>query len=199
MNKAIDITHAALKTERLLLRPWLQDDLDDFFEYASVDGVGQMAGWLPHENKEASKRILDSFISGKKTFALEHQGKVIGSLGIEEYDEKKFPEFDALACREIGYVLSKDYWGRGLMQEAVKEAIKWLFEREKLDLILCGHFTRNRQSARVQEKCGFRFYRTGQYETRFGRVEDDVVNILRRGDWACSQVVKDTSHYPKEG
>ena len=185
MNKAIDITNAVLKTERLLLRPWQQDDLDDFFEYASVDGVGQMAGWLPHENKEVSGRILDHFIGGKKTFALVYQGKVIGSLGIEEYDEKKFPEFDALACREIGYVLSKDYWGRGLMQEAVKEAIKWLFESEKLDLILCGHFTRNRQSAKVQEKSGFRFYRTGQYETRFGTVEDDVINILRREDWVC--------------
>lgn len=193
MNKSIDITNVILKTECILLRPWQQDDLDDFYEYASVNGVGQMAGWLPHENKEVSKSILDNFIGGKKTFALVYQEKVIGSLGIDEYDEKKFPEFNELACREIGYVLSKDYWGRGLMQEAVKETIKWLFESEKLDLILCGHFTSNRQSARVQEKCGFRFYRTGKYETRFGTVEDAVINILRREDWVCIvRITKDS-------
>ena len=68
MNAQIDITGIVLKTERLILRPWRQEDLDDFYEYASVDGVGQMAGWLPHESKELTQMILDSFIEGKKTF-----------------------------------------------------------------------------------------------------------------------------------
>ena len=51
MNATIDISNTVLKTERLILRPWRQEDLDDFYEYAKVDGVGQMAGWLPHESK----------------------------------------------------------------------------------------------------------------------------------------------------
>ena len=50
-----------------------------------------MAGWKPHESKEESKIILDMFISHKKTFALEYQGKVIGSVGIEKYNETHFP------------------------------------------------------------------------------------------------------------
>ena len=54
MNAEIDITCVVLKTSRLLLRPWKMSDLDDFYEYAKVDGVGQMAGWLPHKNKEES-------------------------------------------------------------------------------------------------------------------------------------------------
>lgn len=45
MNPEIDISNVILKTERLLIRPWRQSDLDDFYSYASVDGVGQMAGW----------------------------------------------------------------------------------------------------------------------------------------------------------
>ena len=45
MNPEIDISNVTLKTERLLIRPWRQSDLDDFYSYASVDGVGQMAGW----------------------------------------------------------------------------------------------------------------------------------------------------------
>jgi ribosomal-protein-alanine N-acetyltransferase len=47
MNATIDISQVVLKTERLILRPWEIADLDDFFEYASVDGVGQMAGYRP--------------------------------------------------------------------------------------------------------------------------------------------------------
>lgn len=45
-----------------------------------------MAGWAPHENKEKLKIILDDFISGKKTFAIVFDGKVIGSVDIEPYD-----------------------------------------------------------------------------------------------------------------
>ncbi len=187
MNTPIDISNVVLKTKRLILRPWRQSDLDDFFEYASVDGVGQMAGWVPHTSKEESQMILDRFVNGKKTFALEYQGKVIGSLGVEMYNEDNFPQLADKQCREIGYVLSKDYWGRGLMPEAVREVIRYLFEEVKLDVILCGHFLRNGQSARVQEKCGFRHYAYGTYETRYGTIEDDETNIITREDWLAKE------------
>ena len=84
MNKPIDVTHVVLTTDRLTLRPWKQSDLNDFYEYASVDGVGQMAGWTPHRSIEESAAILHSFIEHKKTFALEYQGKVIGGI----YDDR---------------------------------------------------------------------------------------------------------------
>ena len=53
MNTPIDITGITLTTKRLILRPWKKKDLEDFFEYAHVDGVGQMAGWLPHKTLSA--------------------------------------------------------------------------------------------------------------------------------------------------
>ena len=40
MNKQIDITDVVLTTDRLTLRPWRESDLNGFYEYASVDGVG---------------------------------------------------------------------------------------------------------------------------------------------------------------
>ena len=171
MNKPMDITNVILKTDRLTLRPWQESDLSDFYEYARVDGVGQMAGWNPHRDEEESKVILSHFINGKHVFALEHQGKVIGSLGVEKYREDHYPELDPYLGREIGYVLSKDYWGRGLMPEAVKAVIDWLFEEEKLDFILCGHFDHNSRSRRVIEKCGFTFFGESTYETRYETVE----------------------------
>lgn len=186
MNVEIDISNVTLQTDRLILRPWRETDLDDFYEYASVDGVGQRAGWKPHADKSESREILDLFIEHKKTFALEYRGKVIGSLGIEKYNEERYPEFGEKRCREIGYVLSKDYWGLGLVPEAVKEAIRYLFEEVGLDVIFCGHFLSNSQSARVQEKCGFRHYAYDQFETRMGTIEDNEVNLLTREDWAAA-------------
>ena len=180
MNKPIDISGVTLKTDRLILRPWRESDLSDFYEYASVDGVGQMAGWLPHQSIEESRDILAKFIEGKKTFALELEGKVIGSLGIENYKEDVFPELDTIQGRSIGYVLSKNYWGRGLMPEAVQAAIHYLFDTEKLDFILISHFVWNRQSARVIEKCGLRYCKTITLNTRMGTQEDTCVHILYR-------------------
>ena len=178
MNKQIDITGVVLTTDRLTLRPWRESDLNDFYEYASVDGVGQMAGWNPHRNVEESKTILSHFIEGKHVFALEHQGKVIGSLGIEEYSEENYPELNALQGREIGYVLSKAYWGQGLMPEAVRAVIDWLFAEEKLDFIIVGHLDRNAQSKRVVEKCGFQYIKTTKFETRYDTVETSMEYIL---------------------
>ena len=53
MNAEIDISNVVLRTERLILRPWRESDLDDFFGYASVDGVGEMARW---ESKNTMRR-----------------------------------------------------------------------------------------------------------------------------------------------
>lgn len=57
--------------------------MNDFYEYASVDGVGQMAGWNPHKSKEESQEILKLFIEDRNVFALELKAnrKVIGSIG----------------------------------------------------------------------------------------------------------------------
>ena len=183
MNVPIDITNVTIRTKRLLLRPWKQSDLDDFFAYASVDGVGQMAGWKPHANKDESQSILDRFIANKHTFALEYRGTVIGSLGVQEYKEERFPEFQEKKCREIGSALSKDYWGQGIMPEAVGAVVRYLFTEIGLDAIFCSHFLSNKQSARVQEKCGFKHYAYGTFETHLGTTEDGETNVLTREEW----------------
>ncbi len=178
MNAPIDISQVVLKTERLCLRPWTPDDLADFYAYASADGVGQMAGWLPHKDIEESRMILQHFIDGKKTFALEYQGKVIGSLGIERYDEDYFSELAMKKGREIGYVLAKDDWGQGLMPEAVQAVVDYLFHVQNLDFLMIGYFMYNHQSGRVAEKCGFKPYRRKMHKTHFGNNEETQMTIL---------------------
>ena len=83
--------------------------------------------------------------------------------------EDKLTEFDGYRGREIGFVLAKDYWGRGLMPEAVKAVMDYLFSELDYDFLLCGYYNFNSQSKRVQEKCGFKPYRALTMETRMGK------------------------------
>lgn len=159
MNAAVDVTGKRLETERVIIRPWKKEDLEDFYEYAKVDGVGQMAGWNPHTSIQESEEILNSFIEEKKEYAIElkENHKVIGSIGLEELSLPLDAPYDKYIGREIGYVLSKAYWGQGIMPEAVKCVIRDCFEEEHYDFLLCSHSITNEQSQRVIEKCGFRF------------------------------------------
>ena len=181
MNAIFKLDGLVLETERLILRPFKQSDLDDFHEYASVEGVGEMAGWKHHETKEHTQLILDKFISNDKTFAivLKENNKVIGSLGIEEYGmEEKLSEFFNYNGREIGYVLSKDYWGKGLMPEAVNAVKDYLFGELDYDFLLCGYYNFNERSKRVQEKCGFKPYRSLAMTTQMGTKEQGTLMLL---------------------
>ena len=181
MNANVDVTNVVLRTNRLILRPFNEDDLEDLFEYASVEGVGERAGWKHHENIAESAQILEMFIKEKKTFAvvLKENNKVIGSIGIEKYGrEESLSEFFDYKGREIGFVLSKDYWGQGLMPEALKRVIEYCFNEMDYDFLLCGHFDFNTQSARVQEKLGFIPYRRLLFETRMDTQEKGILSLL---------------------
>ena len=54
----IDVSETTLETERLLLRPFREDDLEDLYAYASVEGVGESAGWPHHTSIETSCQVL---------------------------------------------------------------------------------------------------------------------------------------------
>ena len=181
MNADFKLNGLQIETERLLLRPFKQEDLADFYEYASVDGVGEMAGWRHHQNVEESQSILNRFIENDKLFAivLKSNNKVIGSLEIKKYGmEEELTEFYEYKGRELGYVLSKDYWGIGIMPEAVKAVIEYLFNKLDLDFLTCAYYDFNKQSKRVQEKCGFKPYRKLVIDTRLGTKEQSTLNLL---------------------
>lgn len=165
MDTEIDVRDVVLQTPRLLLRPWRESDLEDFYEYARVDGVGEMAGWKHHESIDKSKEILKNFLASKSEFAIELKSnkKVIGSFGFHKSWANDREEYSALNIMEIGYVLSKDYWGQRLMPEAVKAVIDYCFGTLMFDALTVGHFEDNFRSRRVIEKNGFNYVSTGDY------------------------------------
>ena len=175
-----------LETPRLWLRPFRDSDAADVYAYARDPQVGPIAGWQPHKSQEESREIIRTVFSAPGVFAMElkETGKVVGSVGyVGNHPVGVRPD---CPDDEVGYALAPACWGRGLMPEAVNEVIRWLFEERKLDAILCAHFDWNAQSARVQQKCGFRPFAEGSYETRYGTTEKDITNILYREDWEAS-------------
>lgn len=168
MDVIIDITKTIVETDRLLLRAWEEADVNDFYEYASVAGVGEMAGWKHHESIDVSQKVLQSFIAGKNEFAItdNENGKVIGSVGLHESWANGDSEFSHLKMKNVGYILSKDYWGKGIMPEAVTAVIRFCFYEYDLDALTCGHSPTNGQSKRVIEKCGFSYVKQSAYYDR---------------------------------
>ena len=183
MNIAFDVTGITIETERLLLRPFADSDLGDFNAYASVPGVGEAAGWPHHESMETSKGILDSFLKDKNNFAIFHKadGKVIGSLGLHGSWSSEDDYYNHLKAIEPGYVLSKDYWGQGLVTEALKAVLDYGFKNLDIDAFGICHFVENTKSQRIIEKCGFTYVKPGVFHSRQLKKDfDDLKYILLR-------------------
>lgn len=186
MAAAVDVSNISIMTERLLLRPLAMTDLADFNAYASVPGVGEMAGWKHHETMEESQAILQLMAERREVLAIVHiaDGRMIGTLGLHPVGKEEAEAYPKYRMKGIGYVLSRDYWGQGLMPEAVNAVIRYCFVTLKLDGLSCCHFVENGQSRRVIEKCGFRFFTQGKFVSeRLNKTFDDMHYILLRREW----------------
>ena len=73
-----------LETERLILRPWEEDDAEDLYRYASDPDVGPIAGWPAHTSVENSREIIREVLSAPETYAvvLREEGHAVGSIGL---------------------------------------------------------------------------------------------------------------------
>ena len=184
MNAQINISNVILETDRLILRAWKITDLDDFFEYASVEGVGEKAGWEHHKSKDKSLEILKMFIEEKKVFAivLKENQKVIGSIGIEELSEELDKDLDNLLGRELGYVLNKDYWNKGIMKEAVSKVVDYCFNTLKLNFLMASYFNHNIASKKVLENLNFKFYKDIIIETRYNNIKEKSTLMLLKNN-----------------
>lgn len=177
----INVKGVELKTYRLIIRKINESDLDDFNEYASVEGVGETAGWNHHKDKVESELILKKMIDNGNEFAIiyKENNKMIGTIGLQKPQIEIENKFGV----ELGYVLSKNYWGKGIATEAIREVIRWLMFEIKVDYIASGHFNENIKSKRVIEKNKLKFYKDLVYTTINGEKKESKYYILTREDY----------------
>ena len=107
-------------------------------------------------------------------------GNVIGSAG---FTGKTRPEFPA-PNDELGYALSADFWGKGLMPEAVEALLRYAFRDLELACVWCSHYADNLRSRRVIEKSGFSFRFEGVIlDGPTGAEKPARFYAMTRGEW----------------
>jgi ribosomal-protein-alanine N-acetyltransferase len=144
-----------LETSRLILKKISLEDAEDMFEYASDPEVAKYVTWEYHKSMEDSlnliKRMLSISEKGDVAFwglYLKENGKLIGTFELN-IDRKNM-------MGEIAFVLSKKYWNKGLMTEAVRKVIEFGFEKLNLNRIQARCMAENISSERVMQKAGMK-------------------------------------------
>lgn len=174
-----------LQTERLLLRPWQESDAESLYAYAKDSDIGPIAGWPAHTSVEESRIVIKHVFSAPEAYAvcLKGDGKPIGAIELKLNGHTDMTDRDD-EC-ELGYWLGKPFWGQGIMPEAVRELIRHAFEDLNMRAIWCGYYEGNGKSKRVQEKCGFTYFRTteGLDVPLMGEKRTGHTSVLTREAW----------------
>ena len=147
-----------LKTARLVLRPWQEEDAERLYWYARDPLVGPAAGWPPHTSVDNSLEIIRGVLSAPETYAvtIRETGEPVGSAGIM-FGLGGHTAMTATEA-EIGYWIGVPWWGRGLIPEAVECLLTRCFTRLGRTGVWCVYYDGNDKSRRVQEKCGFVYH-----------------------------------------
>lgn len=173
-----------LDTTRLRLRKLAMDDAPDIFEYASDPRVTRYLRFSEHKSLADSRaflmRTLQSYQSGADLLwgiELKSAGRIIGGCRLN----CNFSHYGA----EVGYVLSRQHWGQGFASEAVLAIASFAFTRTELHRMEARCMTEHLASARVLEKCGFRFEGIlRECELIKGKFTDLKIYSLLRHEWS---------------
>lgn len=146
-----------LESKHLILRKLSEADAVDMFEYASDPDVSLHTTWEPHKSIQDSfdfiHMILEKYEKNELTdwgIIDKVSGKFIGTSGFVYVHPTH-------SRAEIGYALSKKYWGKGLMTEAVQEIIRYGFNVLGLNRIEARAEIQNIGSWRVMENVNMHF------------------------------------------
>lgn len=171
-----------IKTERLILRPWQEQDAEALYTYASNPEVGPPAGWPPHTSVDNSREIIKNVLSKPETYAVcLKDGTPIGSIGLHLNGSTDMTDRDD-EC-ELGYWIGKPYWGQGLIPEASRALMRYAFEELGMRAVWCGYYDGNEKSRKVQTKLGF------VYQHKTEGLEVRLMNEIRTGH--CNLMTKE--------
>ncbi len=174
-----------IETDRLVLRPFRDDDLVDYFamedspevrsglvtskEFSKADAFVKMAAWLGQWE-----------LRGTGHWALEEKdsGLLVGSVGLNQAEVTPL-EWPGV---EVGWTLHPRYWGRGYATEAGASAVQYGFEELGEERLFCCILVDNHRSQAVAQRLGFEL------------IEEKVMSISPsevQGIWALDRNIAD--------
>ena len=154
MNKAGTQT---IETQRLILRRFTADDAEDMYNnWTSDPEVTKFLTWPVHPDSAFTRNLLTEWIKhyedgGYFNWVMEHKetGKAIGNISVVKLNE-------SIEAADMGYCMSRAYWGQGLMPEALMAVMDFLFDVVGLNRVAACHDANNPKSGRVMEKAGMK-------------------------------------------
>ena len=155
-RKFLEITRQlpTLETPRIVLRKLAESDAEAIFAYAADPDVSRYTTWDAHRSLDDShgfvRYVLDSYQKGKVfnwAMVLKDSDHMVGTIGLEHWN----PEEESL---ELGYVLTRAMWGKGIATEAVNAALDFAFGTLCVKRVFARCVQCNIASERVMQKAG---------------------------------------------
>ena len=164
-----------LETDRLILRPFRAEDAKAMYvNWASDPEVTKFLSWPTYKSIDDAHSILKIWLEAYEkpdyyqwAIVLKELGQPIGSISVVNQDAR-------VDLAEIGYCIGKPWWGCGIMPEAVKAVMAYLFQDVGMQRLEVGHDPDNSASGAVIRKCGFRYEGTLRRRIRSNRGITDV-------------------------
>ena len=175
-----------LETERLLLRPLMQDDAPAIARLAGRREIADTTISIPHPYSEAQARqwiaeTADLFAKGKSAvfgIQLKSGGNLAGGIGLRDIDTEH-------SLAELGFWVAVEYWGQGYATEAARAVVGFAFEQLGLNRIHAHHMVRNPASGRALAKLGMKVEGLLRQRVRkWGVFEDVVLMAILQQEWA---------------
>ena len=171
--------NSIIQSDRLILRPFSINDVEDVFLYASDDRVTKYLTWESHVDLLQTEKVIKEFYMnniGVYAIELRPEQKCIGCIEFRlnvQHDKGSF-----------GCVLNSDYWNKGYMSEVLPLIFNLGFTELALNRIESTHYIGNEASGRVMEKCGMKYEGTGLQELKIKGIFYDVIHyaILKK-EW----------------
>lgn len=159
-----------LETERLMLRPFNINDIQEVFEcWQSDPDVARYMMWESSNDIEKAREFIEfemSMIQGDKWYRWcivdKKYHTIYGTCLIYYNDEE--------SSWDIAYNLGKKYWGKGYTTEAMKEVINFAAHTLGIKECIAAHAVENPASGRVIEKLGFQFEKEIPYICNGGNI-----------------------------
>jgi [ribosomal protein S5]-alanine N-acetyltransferase len=171
-------TETVIRTERLVLRR-VRPEEDFAGMHAVLSDPKAMAYWAtpPHTSEEETREWLVAMARTTQDegddFILEYQGRAIGKAGFYRYPT-------------LGYIIAPEFWGQGLVQEALVPIITRAFAAGTVARVTTDVDPRNAASIRVLEKLGFvETHRAEKTWLIAGEYCDSVYFALTPESWAA--------------
>ena len=163
-----------IRTQRLILRQWRDEDLGPFADLCrDKEVMAFFPKCLTEEESHSMGKKMQSLIAnrGWGFWAVEmpDQAKFIGFVGLHTPSD----ELPFSPCVEIGWRLAKPYWGRGYATEAARASLQYAFTNLDLDEVVSFTTVSNIRSQAVMKKLGM------SYDSNFLHPDLDIDDPLR--------------------